>query len=181
MHYITVDKNTILLYYINNTFWTVKMNDKLKNLIKEILRYCVAGGSAFVCDLITKTLFYSVLLPENMGNFSIFGFENEWNVTLSTTAGFVVGLIINYIISIFFVFTSESQKKKGKGLKAFLIYLCVSIVGLLVNIGVTQLGCNLLSVSKDDTIMFMFVSCIAAGVALIWNYIGRKIFVYRGE
>ena len=96
-------------------------------------------------------------------------------------AGFVVGLIVNYLISIFFVFTTESQKKRGKSVKAFLIYLAVSIVGLLVNIGVTQLGCNIMSVSKDDTIMFMLVSCVAAMVALVWNYIGRKVFVYRGE
>lgn len=157
------------------------MNEKLKNLVKEILRYCVAGGSAFVCDLVTKTLFHSLILPAEMGTFSVFGFVNEVRVTLSTTAGFIVGLIVNYIISIFFVFTSDSQKKKGKGIKPFLVYLAVSIVGLLVNIGVTQLGCNLLSVGRDNTVMFMFVSCVAAGVALIWNYIGRKIFVYRGE
>lgn len=157
------------------------MENKKKALIKELLRYLVAGGSAFVFDLLTKTLFHSLILPADMGTFSVFGFVNEVRVTLSTAAGFVVGLIVNYIISIFFVFTNENQKERGKGIKPFLIYLCVSIVGLLVNIGVTQLGCNLLSVSKEDTVMFMFISCVAAGVALIWNYIGRKVFVYKGE
>lgn len=157
------------------------MENKKKSLIKEILRYLVAGGSAFVFDLLTKTLFHSLILPADMGTFSVFGFENEVRVTLSTVAGFIVGLIVNYLISIFFVFTTEQQKERGKGVKAFLIYLAVSVVGLLINIGVTQLGCNLLSVSKEDTVMFMLVSCLAAGVALIWNYIGRKIFVYKGE
>lgn len=157
------------------------MDDKKKSLIKELLRYLVAGGSAFVFDLITKTLFHSVILPADMGEFVIFGFVNEVRVTLATALGFLVGLIVNYVISIFFVFTTETQKERGKGIKPFLIYLAVSIVGLLVNIGVTQLGCNLLDVSKEDTLMFMFVSCVAAGVALIWNYIGRKIFVYKGE
>ena len=157
------------------------MENKKKNLIKEILRYLVAGGAAFVFDLLTKTLFHSLILPADMGTFSVFGFENEVRVTLSTVAGFIVGLIVNYLISIFFVFTTEQQKERGKGVKAFLIYLAVSVVGLLVNIGVTQLGCTLLSVGKENTVMFMIVSCIAAGVALIWNYIGRKIFVYKGE
>lgn len=159
----------------------VNMDNKKKSLIKEVLRYLVAGGAAFVLDLLTKTLFHSLILPADMGTFSVFGFVNEVRVTLSTGAGFVVGLIVNYLISIFFVFTTESQKKRGKSVKAFLIYLAVSIVGLLVNIGVTQLGCNIMSVSKDDTIMFMLVSCVAAMVALVWNYIGRKVFVYRGE
>lgn len=157
------------------------MDDKRKKLIKELLRYMVAGGSAFACDLLTKTLFHSLILPADMGSFSVLGFVNEVRVTLATAAGFIVGLIVNYLVSIFFVFTSESQKEKGKGVKAFLIYLAVSVVGLLINIGVTQLGCNIMSISKDDTIMFMLISCAAAAVALIWNYIGRKIFVYKGE
>ncbi|MBQ3230222.1 MAG: GtrA family protein [Clostridia bacterium] len=157
------------------------MENKKKSLIKELLRYLVAGGSAFVFDLLTKTLLNSLVLPEDMGRFSVFGFETELRVAIATTAGFIVGLIVNYLISIFFVFTTEDQKKRGKGVKPFLIYLAVSIVGLLVNLGVTQLGCNLLSVKQENVVMFMFVSCVAAGVALIWNYIGRKIFVYKGE
>lgn len=157
------------------------MDKKKSALIKEMLRYVVSGGIATVCDILTKTLFHSVILPENMGTFSIFGFVNELSVTISTVSGFLVGLIVNYIISICFVFTAEGQKEKGKGIKAFLIYLAVSLVGLLINLGVTQLGCNLLSVTRDDTLLFMFVSGVAACVSLVWNYIGRKIFVYKGE
>lgn len=157
------------------------MDEKKKALLKEMFRYLIAGGSAFVFDLITKTIFNSWVLPENMGEMSIFGFTLELRVTLATVAGFIVGLIVNYIISIFFVFTTESQKKKGKGIKPFLIYLVVSIIGLAVNLSVTHLGNELLSLTQDDTVLFMLVSCVAAGVALIWNYIGRKIFVYKGE
>lgn len=175
--FLSVDKRTRRVYYVFGDI----MFKKYEKLIKEMLRYLVAGGSAFVFDLITKTLLHSFVLPENMGKFSIFGFENEVRVTLATAAGFTVGLIVNYIISIFFVFTEEGQKEKGKGLKPFLIYLAVSLVGLLINIAITQLGCNLLSVGKEDTFMFMFISCFAAGVVLIWNYIGRKVFIYRGE
>lgn len=157
------------------------MNDKKKSLIKELLRYSVAGGTAFLLDLATKTLFHSVILPDNMGTFSILGFNNEVRVMLSTLAGFIVGLVVNYLISVMFVFTTESQKKRGKSVKAFMIYLAVSVVGLLINLAITQLGCNIFSISRADTVMFMLISCAAAGVALIWNYIGRKIFVYKGE
>jgi putative flippase GtrA len=115
-----------------------------------------------------------------MGTFSLLGFVNEVRVTLATAAGFIVGLIVNYLVSIFFVFTSESQKEKGKGVKAFLIYFAVSLVGLLINLGVTQLGCNIFSVTREDTLLFVFVSGVAACVSLVWNYLGRKIFVYKG-
>ncbi len=156
------------------------MDTKKKELIKEIIRYILVGGTATFFDLMTKTLLHSLILPENMGAFSIFGFVNEWRVTIATVSGFIVGLIINWIISVNFVFTGEGQRDKSKGIKPFLIYIAVSLVGLLLNIGVTQLGCNLLSVTKEDTILFMFVSCVAAGIALIWNYTGRKIFIYKG-
>lgn len=153
---------------------------RLLRQITELLRYSVAGGTAFVLELITKTLLL-YFLPENMGMFSIFGFLNEVRVTVATTLGFAVGFTTNYIISIFFVFTSESQKKRGKGIKPFLIYLAVSLVGLLVNIGVTQFCRNLVPTIKDELLVGLAISCVAAGIALIWNYIGRKIFVYRGE
>ncbi len=157
------------------------MDDKKKQLLLELIRYCICGGIAFVCDLATKTLFRSVILPDNMGEFWLFSFRFEYDVIIATTVGFIVGLIVNYLISIFFVFTTEEQKSRGKSVKAFLIYCCVSVVGLLINLSVTQLGCNLLDATREDTVKFMLISCVAAGVALIWNYIGRKIFVYRGE
>lgn len=156
------------------------MDNKKIALIKEMLRYVVSGGIATVCDILTKTLFHSFILPEDMGSFSILGFVNELSVTISTVAGFSVGLIVNYIISICFVFTAEGQKEKGKGVKAFLIYFAVSLVGLLINLGVTQLGCNIFSVTREDTLLFVFVSGVAACVSLVWNYVGRKIFVYKG-
>lgn len=93
------------------------MKDKKKSFIKEILRYSVAGMSAFICDTAVKTLFYSWILPLNMGEFTIFGFTNEVRVILATAAGFAVGLIVNYIISIFYVFTTDKQKQMGRGVK----------------------------------------------------------------
>lgn len=156
------------------------MDNKRIALIKEMIRYVVSGGIATVCDILTKTLFHSFILPEDMGSFSILGFVNELSVTISTVAGFSVGLMVNYIISICFVFTAEGQKEKGKGVKAFLIYFAVSLVGLLINLGVTQLGCNIFSVTREDTLLFVFVSGVAACVSLVWNYLGRKIFVYKG-
>lgn len=157
------------------------MDEKKRALLKEMFRYLIAGGSAFVFDLITKTVFNSWILPENMGELSLFGFLFELRVTIATVLGFTVGLIVNYVISIFFVFTTDEQKERGKGIKPFLIYLVISLIGLGVNLSVTHLGNNLLSLTQDDTLLFMFVSCVAAGVALIWNYIGRKIFIYKGE
>jgi len=156
------------------------MKEKKKNFIKELLRYSVAGMSAFICDTAVKTLFYSWILPLHMGTFSIFGFTNEVRVIIATAAGFVVGLIVNYIISILYVFTTDKQKQMGRGVKAFIIYLLVSIVGLVINICITQLGCNIFNIERNPAI-FVAISCVAAGVALIWNYFGRKVFVYRGE
>ncbi len=160
------------------------MKDKTKKFIKELLRYSVAGMTAFVFDTAVKTLFYSMILPVNMGSvdFWIFNYHIgvEVRVAVATFFGFLVGLLINYLISIFFVFTTDKQKEMGRGIKAFLIYLAVSVVGLLINIAITQIGCNIFAIERNPVI-FTLVSCAAAFVALLWNYFGRKRFVYKGE
>ena len=156
-----------------------KEQGRLVRTVKELLRYSVAGGISFVCDFGLKTLIY-YLFPA-IGGAIFFGFELDLSVIVSTTAGFILGLIVNYIISILYVFTTEKQKKLGRGLKPFFTFLWVSVVGLIINYAVTQIGCNMFDITNEKMVPFMIVSVVAAGVGHIWNYLGRKAFVYKGE
>ena len=90
----------------------------------------------------------------------------------------VVGLTVNYILSNVFVFNKESQQKKGKTVKAFLIYAVVGVIGYGMSVGLTLLGARFIG---ESGIWYLILTCFVKGVVLIWNYIGRKIFVYRGE
>ena len=138
-------------------------------VVGEFLRYAIVGGISFLAD--TGTM---ALLKEGF-------FDSDCTplqMSLCVAAGFVVGLLCNYLLSTLFVFLKPQQKKAGKSLGAFLIYALVGLVGfglteLLMLLGIGGVG--------TDGFAYLIVKCFVAGVVLVWNYLGRKIFVYRGK
>lgn len=136
----------------------------------EFLRYAVVGGIAAVLDMAVNyvMLFYIFSATKDDGLY----------VGLSVAIGFVVGLYANFILSNLFVFKSEEQRAYGKTAKAFFIYVLVGLIGFGLTEALTILGTKLIG---DKGIWYLLLSCVVKGIVLIWNYIGRKIFVYRGK
>ena len=110
----------------------------------------------------------------------VFGGEKTgWYLTISTAAGFLSGLICNYVLSMLFVFVSkEQQEENKKRIKTFIIFGLVGIVGLILTELLMHLG--MMVVSKEG-FWYILLSCFVKGVVMIWNYLGRKIFVYKGK
>lgn len=143
-------------------------------VIMEFLRYVVVGGVAFLVDAGVLALFYYIFL-EHVD--VLFWNHFDLRTVLSTATGFLAGLIVNYILSTIFVFNKETQKNGMGRVRAFFIYTVVGIVGLLL----TELGMSLgrLILSTHYESFILIVKVIVAGLVLIWNYLGRKIFVYK--
>ncbi len=141
-----------------------------KDTLFEFLRYVVVGGVAALVDMGVN---YAVL-------YIIFGAtsEDKWQVAAAVTAGFIIGLIVNFVLSNIFVFRKAEQQKDGKTVKAFVIYTVVGVIGYFLTVGLTLLGT--LFIGKEG-IWYLLLTCVVKGVVLVWNYIGRKIFVYRGH
>lgn len=135
----------------------------------ELIRYLFAGGTAFVFDNLTFAL-CNHFLPD-LGEWWILGSLRNM---LSVTAGFAVGLLINNLMSMFLVFTSEAQKGKGRSARAFLAFSVVGVIGLLLSIGGNQLCIWLFG--KGQVKELIYKVSIAVPVTG-WNYIGRKMFV----
>lgn len=133
-----------------------------KPLFYEFMRFCIVGGSAFLVDFGILVLLNNVL-PELSG----------YRLYIATAAGFIAGLTFNYILSIHFVFISARESKVGRSVSAFLIFALVGTVGF----GLTELGmyvgADLLSIN------YMLVKIFVTGIVLMWNYIGRKIFIFK--
>jgi len=134
----------------------------MKSLILELLRYVVVGGIAFLADFGTLVLAQELFLK-----------AYPWGVYVATVLGFFVGLAVNYVLSLTFVFISAKDRGKGRTFGAFLIFGIVGVVGL----GLTELGMwigiELLSWN------YMIVKVLVTGAVLMWNYLGRKILVFR--
>lgn len=138
--------------------------DRRIRQISEFLRYAVVGGVAFVADFGTLVTSQEIYLK----SFSS-------GVYIATVLGFLVGLTVNYALSLWFVFTSEKDRGKGRSLGAFLVFGVIGLLGL----GWTELGMwlgiELLHLN------YMLVKVFVTGAVLLWNYLGRKILIFNGE
>lgn len=145
-----------------------EQKQKRKELFKEILRFLIVGGLATVFDYLAFFLFREVLLP-----------KNSICLGISTAIGFIVGLIVNYILSIIYVY--KNGREKGKSVKAFIIFTIVGVIGLLITEGGMYLG-DIMYFYIDGTYHGMpeiLMKCIMTGIVLVWNYVGRKILIFK--
>ncbi len=137
--------------------------EKQKQLLFEFMRYVIVGGVAFVVDAGVMTLTKELA---------------HWHLAVCVALGFAAGLLANYLLSAIFVFRTAEQKERSHRVVAFLIYATVGVIGL----GLTELGMFIgVSIVGSDGFWYVLVKCFVAGVVLVWNYIGRKIFVYHGR
>ena len=149
-----------------------------KALIAEFLRYAVVGGIAFVVDFAVFALFRELVFG---------GSGTTVAITVSTAAGFIAGLAVNYVLSMLMVFRTEKQQKQGKSVHAVLVFAAVGVVGLGLTELLQWLGeVKLLQTSLGKSINDLLgglgvyaVKVVVAGIVLIWNYVGRKIFVFK--
>ena len=145
------------------------MNLKKETLF-EFLRYAVVGGVAALVDMgVNYAMLYFILGATK---------DDKWQVAVAVTAGFVIGLIVNFVLSNVFVFRTEEQQKEGKTVKAFVIYAVVGVIGYFLTVGLTLLGTMFIG---ESGIWYLLLTCAVKGIVLIWTYIGRKILVYRGH
>lgn len=133
----------------------------MRRLIFEFLRYVIVGGLAFVADFGALVAAQELVL----GAFT-------WGVYVSTVVGFVVGLAVNYTLSLLFVFTQAKDKSKGRTVGAFVVFGIIGLLGLGWTelgmwLGIEMLGWN-----------YMIVKVLVTGAVLVWNYLGRKILVF---
>ena len=136
--------------------------ERLTALAAEFLRYVLVGGIAFVADWGTLVIFREYLL--NGGS--------SWELALCTALGFVTGLVVNYVLSVLFVFRKADNKSSGKSAGAFVVFALVGIVGLGLTELVMYIGVYLLKWN------YKLTKVLVAGAVLVWNYLGRKILVF---
>ena len=147
----------------------MKMSKKSNKNLFEFLRYAIVGGIAALVDMGVLALFKEVVFG---------GSEKVSALIIATTAGFFAGLAVNFILSRIFVFTSAEQHKRDGGWKGFLLYTLVGASGYGLTVLLMWVGTN---ITGRAGFWYLLVNCVVKGIVLIWNYIGRKLLVYRGN
>ena len=129
----------------------------MKQLIAQFAKFGVVGVIAFVIDYGLL-----VLLTE------VFGV----NYLISATISFIVSVIFNYVASMRYVFTHKEDMSRRR---EFIIFVVLSVIGLIINDAMMWAGVDLLGVS------YLLVKIVATVVVAIWNFITRKIFLDAGD
>lgn len=150
--------------------------NKHKELLLEICRFLLVGGLATIIDYLFYLLsFYLIFKALN----------EQLNIVLSTAVGFIFGNIFNYIFSIIFVYKGAKENKTTQTFKAFMTFTIIGVIGLLIKIG-CQLGGNyLVDLIFKDTNGFLawflntVVYCFATLIVLVWNYVIRKLTIFK--
>lgn len=136
----------------------------MKTLLFEFLRYQIVGGIAFLADFGTLVAVQELFLK-----------SYSWGVYLATVFGFVVGLIVNYVLSLKFVFTQKKDQGKGRSIGAFIVFGIIGLLGLVWTELGMWVGVELLKWN------YMIVKVLVTGAVLVWNYLGRKILIFNSK
>ena len=156
-----------------------------KELFWEIVRFLLVGATATLVDYIVFWIFDALLFP------LVFPVENAvWTtvaLVLSTALGFCVGLLVNWVLSVRFVFRAVRNGNKVRSKKGFALFALIGVIGL----GITELGILLLvwifpEIELFGSLAFLgtawekwIAKAIMTVTVLVWNYLGRKLFVFR--
>ena len=149
------------------------MEQTKKQRFFEIIRFLLVGGLSTILDYAT-TYGLGLLLA---------GFW--FNAAVSNTVGHIVGLLVNFFLSVIFVYKQVKNKEETKSFKAFALFVLVDIIGLLATILVMSLQDKFFPVvlinifTLEIDIIWLLCKCVMTLICLIWNYIGRKKFIFK--
>lgn len=126
---------------------------KSSNTFIQFFRYIFVGGVAFLADG------GSLFLITTIGV----------NYLISVIFAFVIGLAVNYGLSKLLVFENSSVNGKIE----FLVYGIIGVIGL----GFTEIIMYMLT--EIAGLYFMVSKVIATIIVLVWNFVARKITLYK--
>ena len=126
-------------------------------LARQFFKYLVVGGLAFVVDY---TILF--LLARYAG----------LHYLLAATAGFILGLVTNYLLCIGWIFDQRSMQNT---VHEFAIFTMIGIAGLGLNNGLMYVATDLAGVH------YLLSKLLAAACVLIFNFGLRRYFLFTNN
>ena len=125
------------------------------NTFIQFFRYIFVGGLATVVDWGLSAVLFAVLC---------------------NGLSFVAGLIVNYFISTFWVFSNSKIKNK---FIEFISFAAIGVVGLLITLGVTYAFEWLLA---DKTSLYQMIAKVSStALSFLWNFFARKFLLFNNN
>jgi putative flippase GtrA len=129
--------------------------DRSDAVAVQFVRYAFVGAVAAACD---------------MGAFYAANTMLGWHYLLAQTAGFAVGLLVNYALSVRWVFRSSGRVPQEIGL-----FVLIGAGGLLLSYALLWLLIDRLGLRE---LRNMVAKALTAVAVLAWNFGMRRQFVF---
>ena len=168
---------------------TVENNAK-PSLVQQILRFGVVGFTSFFVDFLITLAVAAACRGAGM--------HATAAAAVGAFFGFVISLIVNYILSMRFVFERKDDMDRKK---EFAIFAILSLIGLGIN-EVIILGCmslidnvgwihsftawcaGIVGLVKEVSFEGMATAgskIIATGIVMVYNFVSRKKFLEKKD
>ncbi len=149
----------------------------MQKLIEQLIKFGFVGAVCFVIDYLVGLIVLNLL----MAAFSAESFEAA--SVLASALGFVISVTVNYILSFKFVFERKDDLNRRT---EFLIFVLLSIVGLLINsliiwiaVGPVYESSSFLQENTGYNIVYTGAKIAATAIVMVYNFVTRKIFLEK--
>lgn len=146
----------------------------MKKLIDQILKFGVVGIISFIVDFVI-TMAVSTLLRTSVG------LTTSQAALVGAFFGFVISVIVNYILSMKYVFERREDLDRKK---EFTIFVVLSIIGLGINELIILFCIDLVYANWawlhnliGATLATAGAKIVATAVVMVYNFVTRKIFL----
>lgn len=129
--------------------------NRLTNQISQLTKYGIVGLIALFFDYLILVFFTEYV---------------HLNHLISATAGFIIGLVVNYTLATKFVF--KDSKLASKRLE-FIVFSIIGVGGLLFTIGLMWLLTDYFAVH------YTISKAVAVGTVFLWNFYARKLILFK--
>ena len=129
--------------------------NKLISLFVQLFKFSIVG---VVCFLVDFAVLY--VLKEFA----------HLQVLLAAAISFTVSVILNYILSIYFVFDVDKKKNPKRN---FILFVIFSIIGLILTEILMKIGIDFFNIN------YMLVKVLATVIVMVYNFVTRKLFIER--
>lgn len=130
---------------------------KIINLFKQLLRFGLVGFASFLIDYLIM-----IFLTEAFGIVYI----------VSCGISFTISAVVNYLLSMRFVFVSTTKMRQRT---EFLIFFIMSILGLVLS------ECLIALFVERFFIHYMIAKIAVTFIVMAYNFISRKLIFERAR
>lgn len=149
----------------------------MKKLMEQILKFGVVGVICFGIDFVI-TLGISAVL-RGMGT------ATDTAALIGAFFGFTVSVIINYLLSMKFVFVRKEDMDRKR---EFVIFTVLSLIGLGINeliikfsIDVIYVHVSALAKVLTPGMATAAAKIVATAVVMVYNFVTRKLFLEQKD